>query len=362
MRLLLVYHAVLTFAALSITSPTNHYRDQALSAESSQVADEATNGGAVDSTATNLGATYTGARLEDGRDQVANDTMVDSGIKKSGKGGKGGNGGSTSTSGMSLVRPKSFVLYLLAGSLTATMTSLVIEPPQRLRRAVHGNDALLVKRILNSHPDLIHNPDHSSTGLSNSNLHLAASLGHMQVCKVLIALGHEVPTPALNDNHQTALMLAAAGGHTEVVHFLAENDPSAILRRDIRGRDAIMEASLGGHDTVLQILLTYVPGGAESAVKNADMDGNTALHFASSNGHLLVLRTLLAAGADADKKNVWSWSAVAYSATVQAEVYFKNLVADVEKRRRVKHEVQDGRESRKVGGLRIVEQETSAPG
>ncbi|RWA04928.1 hypothetical protein EKO27_g10176 [Xylaria grammica] len=239
------------------------------------------------------------------------------------------------------------------------MRSARIEPPQRLRRAVHSNDASLVKRIIGSHPGLIHNPDHSADGLSNSNLHLAASLGHLQVCKILVALDHEKPTPALNDNHQTALMLAASAGHTEVVHFLAENDPATILRRDIRGKDAIMEASIGGHDTVLQILLTYVPGGAEAAVKNADIDGNTALHFASSNGHLLVLRTLLAAGADADKKNVWSWSAVAYSATVQAEVYFKNLVAEVEKRRRAKYEAEEGR---KGGAVRIVDQETSSAG
>ncbi|KAI1349734.1 ankyrin repeat-containing domain protein [Xylaria sp. FL0043] len=235
----------------------------------------------------------------------------------------------------------------------------MIEAPLRLRRAVHSNDALLVKRIISTHPDLVHNPDHSADGLSNSNLHLAASLGHLQVCKVLVALGHEQPTPALNDSHQTALMLAAAAGHTEVVHFLAENDPATILRRDIRGKDAIMEASMGGHDTVLQILLTYVPGGAESAVKNADIDGNTALHFASSNGHLLVLRTLLAAGADADKKNLWSWSAVSYSATVQAEVYFKNLVAEVEKRRRAKSEAEEGR---KGGGVRLVDQETASSG
>lgn len=233
----------------------------------------------------------------------------------------------------------------------------MIEAPQRVRRAVHSNDASLVERIIKAHPGLIHNPDHSANGLSNSNLHLAASLGHLQVCKVLIALGHEKPTPALNDNHQTALMLAAGGGHTEVVHLLAEHDPATILRRDIQGRDAIMEASVGGHDTVLQILLTYVPGGAEPAVQNADVDGNTALHFASSNGHLLVLRTLLAAGADAERKNVWSWSAIAYSATVQAEVYFKNLVAEVEKRRRVKQEADDGL---KGGAVRIVEQETSA--
>jgi len=234
-----------------------------------------------------------------------------------------------------------------------------IPPSKRLRRAVQCNDASLVKRIINSHPDLVQNPDHSSDGLSNSNLHLAASLGHLQVCKALVALGHEMPTPALNDNHQTALMLAAGAGHTEVVHFLAEYSPPTILRRDVRGRDAIMEASSGGHDTVLQILLTYVPGGAESAVQHADVDGNTALHFASSNGHLLVLRTLLAAGADAEKKNVWSWSAIAYSATVQAEVYFKNLVADVDKRRRAKHEVEEGR---KGGAVRIVDQETGAPG
>ncbi|KAI1363673.1 ankyrin repeat-containing domain protein [Xylaria arbuscula] len=241
--------------------------------------------------------------------------------------------------------------------LTTTHLHAPIEAPQRLRRAVHSNDASLVQRIVNSHPGLVHNPDHSADGLSNSNLHLAASLGHLQVCKVLVAHGHEKPTPALNDNHQTALMLAARAGHTEVVHFLAENDPATILRRDVRGKDAIMEASMGGHDTVLQILLTYVPGGAEAAVKNADVDGNTALHFASSNGHLLVLRTLLAAGADADKRNVWSWSAVAYSATVQAEVYFKNLVVEVEKRRRIKSEVEEGR---KGGAVRLVEQEASS--
>ncbi|KAI2622043.1 ankyrin [Xylaria nigripes] len=236
---------------------------------------------------------------------------------------------------------------------------ILIDTPQRLRRAVYNNDALLVKRIINSHPDLIHNPDHSADGLSNSNLHLAASLGHLPVCRTLVALDHEKPTPALNDNHQTALMLAAAAGHTEVVHFLSEHDPLTILRRDVRGRDAIMEASVGGHDTVVQLLLTYAPGGAESAVENSDLDGNTALHFASSNGHLPVLRTLLAAGSNPDKTNVWSWSAVAYSATVQGEVYFKNLMTEVERRKRAKQEASE--EGQKGGAIRVVEQETTTP-
>ncbi|KAH8668951.1 ankyrin repeat-containing domain protein [Xylariales sp. PMI_506] len=234
--------------------------------------------------------------------------------------------------------------------------STMLEPSQRLRRAVSANDALLVQRILRAHPRLIHNPDTSPAGLSNSNLHIAANLGHLDTCKVLISLGHEDPTPALNETHQTALMLAAAAGHTEVVHFLSETDPPCILRRDIRGRDAIMEASLGGHDTVLQILLTWAPGGATAAVQAADMDGNTALHFASSNGNLLVLRTLLAAGADAEKRNIWSWSASAYSATVQAEVYLKNLITEMEKRKRAKS---DADETRKLGAVRLVEHDVT---
>lgn len=106
------------------------------------------------------------------------------------------------------------------------------------------------------------------------------------------------------------------------------------MRRDVQGRDAIMLASTNGHDTVVQILLTFWPGGPEAAFglgangktgnggngmgvgDGADVDGNTALHFASMNGHLLVLRTLLAAGADSERRNCWSWRGVDYSATV----------------------------------------------
>ncbi|KAI1499084.1 ankyrin repeat-containing domain protein [Biscogniauxia marginata] len=231
----------------------------------------------------------------------------------------------------------------------------MIEPSLRLRRAVNCNDDLLVRRIIKSHPDLIHNPDQSTAGLSNSNLHLAASLGHLEVCKTLVALGHELPTPALNENHQTALMLAAAAGYSEIVHLLSENDPSCILRHDVRGRDAIMYASMGGHDTAVQLLLTFAPGGAQVALQNADIDGNTALHFASCNGNLNVLQILLIAGADPDRRNIWSWNAVSYSATVTTEVALKGFVAaEMEKRRQLKNGAKEGKRG---GGLRMVDQE-----
>ena len=57
-----------------------------------------------------------------------------------------------------------------------------------------------------------------------------------------------------------------------------------------------------------------------------DHSGNTPLHYASAYGSLKAIRVLLEQGADAGQRNVWAWTAVGYSASVQAEVYFKGLV------------------------------------
>lgn len=145
-------------------------------------------------------------------------------------------------------------------------------------------------------------------------------------------------------------MLAAAAGHTDTVQVLCDRDASCILRRDARGRDAIMRASMGGHDSVLQLLLQYVPCGPFDALRTADAEGNTALHFASSNGNLLALRTLLAAGADVTRANLWNWTPASYSATVQAEVYLKGLANEVNRRPQPKRI-----DSNKPGGVRVVE-------
>lgn len=42
---------------------------------------------------------------------------------------------------------------------------------------------------------------------------------------------------------------------------------------------------------------------------------------------------LLEHGADASARNAWSWTPVSYSASVQAEVYFKGLVNAAERER-----------------------------
>src|SRR4051812_2431052 len=100
------------------------------------------------------------------------------------------------------------------------LTYLRIDPSLRLRRAIHANDELLVSRIIKSHPPyLLQNPDSSPHGLSNTSLHLACSLGHVAVVRTLLALGHERAGISLNEHHQTPLMIAAAAGHTDIVHL-----------------------------------------------------------------------------------------------------------------------------------------------
>lgn len=70
-----------------------------------------------------------------------------------------------------------------------------------------------------------------------------------------------------------------------------------------------------------------------SPLAATDASGNTALHYASAYGQLKSIRALLEHGADAAARNAWSWTPVSYSASVQAEVYFKGLVNAAERER-----------------------------
>jgi hypothetical protein len=49
----------------------------------------------------------------------------------------------------------------------------------RLRRAIHVNDVLLVKRIIKHNPSFLENPDFDDK--SNTSLHLAAILGYLDI-------------------------------------------------------------------------------------------------------------------------------------------------------------------------------------
>jgi hypothetical protein len=68
-------------------------------------------------------------------------------------------------------------------------------------------------------------------------------------------------------------------------------------------------------------------------LRATDNAGNTPLHYASAYGQLKSIRTLLEHGADAGARNAWNWTPLAYSASVQAEVYMRDLKVSQERER-----------------------------
>src|ERR1700742_215811 len=102
---------------------------------------------------------------------------------------------------------------------------------------------------------------------------------------------------------------------------------------------------------LLPLLLTSNPPASTTA---HDKDGNTALHYASASGELKALRLLLQFGASPLAQNSYSWTPVAYSATTAAEAYFKQLVAEFERRRVESLKAERELEKQRLAGVRLV--------
>jgi target of rapamycin complex 2 subunit AVO2 len=112
-----------------------------------------------------------------------------------------------------------------------------------------------------------------------------------------------------------------------------------------------MLSSRNGTLPLLPLLLTSHPPASPTA---HDKDGNTALHYASASGELKALRLLLQYGASPLAQNAYSWTPIAYSATAAAEAYFKQLVAEFERRRVEAVQQQREMEMQRMAGVRLV--------
>ncbi|KAK4991455.1 Target of rapamycin complex 2 subunit avo2 [Elasticomyces elasticus] len=158
-------------------------------------------------------------------------------------------------------------------------------------------------------------------------------------------------------------MLTAQRGQVEVGRLLIEQFPRCIPWANKQGMDALALASAHPASTPLLPYLLSSPTFPANP-HSRDTLGNTPLHHASASGSLKALRILLSAGANSLAKNSYDWTPLAYSQTVAAEVYFKNLVAEFERRRvegaRQQDERAREREAQKRGGVRLVTDETGA--
>jgi len=258
-----------------------------------------------------------------------------------------------------------------------------------IRQAIQLNDAALVRRLLKHHPQYLHNPDFADK--SNTSLHLAAQHGLTEIAELLISLGHDSTrevTDWIYSNHgdnlgvsvntegMTPLHLAAAYSQSAVVELLCQHFPQTINRPDYKGQTPLHLASCsqgtpilpayvdqnsrpatrsGEDNSTIEILIAH---GAD--VNARDHQGNTCLHNATAWGNLKAVRALIQAGADPLRKNKAGWTPEYYSITVQAEVYYRNLVAEWEKRKAEEGTRAGDRRAKGGGAVRLVPQEAES--
>ncbi|KAM5192067.1 ankyrin repeat domain-containing protein 17 isoform 3-T3 [Mantella aurantiaca] len=111
-------------------------------------------------------------------------------------------------------------------------------------------------------------------------------------------------------NHDTALTLACAGGHEELVQTLLERGAN-IEHRDKKGFTPLILAATAGHVGVVEILLD----------NNADIEAqsertkDTPLSLACSGGRQEVVELLLARGANKEHRNVSDYTPLSLAAS-----------------------------------------------
>ena len=105
----------------------------------------------------------------------------------------------------------------------------------------------------------------------------------------------------------------------------------------------------------LSIIESLIAHGAD--VNAQDKKGDTCLHNATAWGHLKAVRALIQAGADPLCSNLAGWAPHNYSLTVQADVYYRNLVAEWEKRKAEEKIQQNERRGKGGGAVRLVSDE-----
>lgn len=111
-------------------------------------------------------------------------------------------------------------------------------------------------------------------------------------------------------NHDTALTLACAGGHEELVELLIKRGAD-IEHRDKKGFTPLILAATAGHEKVVDILLNH---GADIEAQS-ERTKDTPLSLACSGGRYEVVELLLNRGANKEHRNVSDYTPLSLAAS-----------------------------------------------
>ncbi|XP_017160786.1 ankyrin repeat domain-containing protein 26 isoform X7 [Poecilia reticulata] len=125
-------------------------------------------------------------------------------------------------------------------------------------------------------------------------IHKAVSQGDLTKLK---PLAKKNDINQLDKENRTALHIACATGHDEVVQFLVDSKAKLNLR-DNQNRSALMKAVEGQHERCVAILLEN-----HADPNLADANGNTALHLAANIPSIPTATRLLQHGAEINSQN-----------------------------------------------------------
>lgn len=181
-----------------------------------------------------------------------------------------------------------------------------------LWRATWLNMHRLMERLL----DIGMPPDDQSSAHSPSPLHMATTLGHSHIFKMLLL--HEADISVKKYDEFTLLYLACARGHADIVMALVSKDRSQ-LEIPHPQRPLYTASAWGSWEAVESLLkLQADPNLPMQATLPEDNDW-TPLAVACDSGHVKTVRLLLEHGAEPNSKGPWKGLTPLRFATVRSE-------------------------------------------
>ncbi|XP_014270909.1 ankyrin repeat domain-containing protein 17 isoform X5 [Halyomorpha halys] len=115
---------------------------------------------------------------------------------------------------------------------------------------------------------------------------------------------------ATDSNNDTALTLACAGGHEELVQLLLSRGAN-IEHRDKKGFTPLILAATAGHEKVVEILMNHSADMEAQSERTKD----TPLSLACSGGRYEVVELLLSKGANKEHRNVSDYTPLSLAAS-----------------------------------------------